>query len=59
MPPAAWTLIRDLPCEAGSPVMANKVEPPIAVSDGRHDVESVADQSVYLVTGVIGLIGSP
>jgi hypothetical protein len=57
MPPTAWTLIRDLPCAAGSPVMANKVEPPIAVSDGRHDV--VADQMINPVTGVIGLIGSP
>ena len=49
-------LIRDLPCEAGTPIVADEMEPPVAMSDCRHDIERIADQSVHLVTGVIGRI---
>jgi hypothetical protein len=51
-------LIRDLPCEAGTPIMANKMETPFAVPDGGYDIERIVDQSVHMVTGVIGRIGS-
>jgi hypothetical protein len=37
-------LIGDLPCEAGTPIMANEMEASIAVTDSRYDIECVADQ---------------
>ncbi len=51
-------LIRDLPCEAGTPIVADQMETPVAMANGGYDIECVADQSVHMVTGVIGRIGS-
>jgi hypothetical protein len=51
-------LISDLPSEAGTPIVSNEVETAIAVSDPRHYIERIVDQSVHMVTGVIGRIGS-
>ena len=50
-------LIRDLPCEAGTPIVANKMETTVAMADGGYNIERVADQSVHMVAGVIGSIG--
>ena len=51
-------LIGDLPCEAGTPIMANEMEASIAVTDSRYDIECVADQSVYAIVGIVGWIRS-
>ena len=50
-------LIRDLPCEAGTPIVADEMETPVAMANGGYDIERVVDQSVHMVTGVIGRIG--
>ncbi len=48
--------IRNLPCEAGTPVVADEMEAPIAMANGGDDIECIVGQSVHLVTGVIGRI---
>jgi len=49
-------LISNLPRQTGTPIMADEVEPAIAVSDGLHDVERVADQMIDPVTGIVGRV---
>jgi hypothetical protein len=51
-------LIGDLPCETGTPIMANKMEASIAVTDSRYDIEGVADQTVHTIVGRVGQIRS-
>src|ERR1700733_2637730 len=53
-----WVLIRDLPRETGTPVVTNKVEPPIAMSDSGHNIERVADQPIDPVAGVVSRVRS-
>jgi len=50
-------LIRYLPSKAGSPVMTDKVEPPIAVANGGYDAERVADQMIDAVASMVCWIG--
>jgi hypothetical protein len=38
--------------------VADQMETPVAMANGGYDIECVADQSVHMVTGVIGRIGS-
>ena len=45
-----WVLIRDLPCEAGPPIVADEMETPVAVANGGHDIERIADQSIHTIT---------
>jgi hypothetical protein len=51
-----WMLIRDLPCKAGAPIVADEVEPPIAISDSGHDIERVPDEAIDSIAGVISWI---
>jgi hypothetical protein len=51
-------LIRDLPCEAATPITPNEMEAPDAVPDRSGDVECVANQSIEAITGMIGRIGT-
>ena len=53
-----WVLIRDLPRETGTPVVTNKVEPPIAMSDSGDNIKRVANQSINSVAGVVGRVRS-
>ena len=47
----------DLPCEAGTPVVADQVKPLVPMSQSCNDIEGVTDQPVNLVLRVIGRIG--
>jgi hypothetical protein len=37
--------------------VTNKMETPVAMTNGGYDIECVANQSVHTVTGAIGRIG--
>jgi hypothetical protein len=50
-------LIGDLPCENGTLIVADKMEPPVVMSDGRHITERVADQMIDTILAMIGRIG--
>jgi hypothetical protein len=47
-------LIRDLPCEAGTAVVADQMK---RMANGGYDIERVADPSVHTATGVIYRFG--
>jgi hypothetical protein len=42
-----WVLVRDLPCEAATPIVANKMETSVAMPDSGYDIERIVDQSVH------------
>jgi hypothetical protein len=53
-----WVLIRDLPRETGTPVVTNKVQPPISMSDSGDNIKRVANQSIDSIAGVVGRVRS-
>jgi len=53
-----WVLVGNLPRKTGTPIMADEVEPPIAMSDCRHDIERITHQPIDPIAGVVGRVWS-